>query len=99
VLGSPALAPNDVIAVAGVGLASAVADTPDIDVSKVATLHEEDTTPLRVASPGTPATVAAPVRSLMQTDCLGIRLRFDADWIVRDPRAVAWTTATGWRIT
>jgi Phage capsid family len=94
VLGSPALAPNDVIAVTGVGLASAVADVPDIDASKVATLHEEDTTAADIVSGA--GVVAFPVRSLMQTDAVGIRLRFDVDWCLRDPRAVAWTTATAW---
>lgn len=93
VLASPALAAGDVIAVNPVGLASAVADMPAINSSKVATLHEEDTTPLPIVSGGT---VAAPTRSLMQTDSTGIRFRFDADWVLRDQRAVAWTTATAW---
>jgi hypothetical protein len=94
VLPSPAVAPNDVIAVSPVGVASAVSDMPEIDSSTVATLHMEDTTPLPIVSGG--GTVAAPTRSLMQTDSTGIRLRFDCDWVLRDQRAVAWTTATAW---
>lgn len=93
VLGSPALAANDVIAVAGVGIVSAVADVPAIDASKVATLHMEDATPLDIVSGGV---VASPARSLWQTDCVGVRLQFDADWALRDPRACAWTTTTAW---
>jgi hypothetical protein len=96
VLASPEVAPADVIAVAGVGLASALDDVPEIDVSKTTTLHMEDSAPLPIGTPGSPNTVAAPTGSLMQTDAVGIRLRFDADWTLRDARAVAWTTATGW---
>lgn len=43
---------------------SVTGDTPRFDVSNQATLHMEDTTPLAIASVGSPNTVAAPVRSL-----------------------------------
>jgi hypothetical protein len=43
---------------------------PRFDVSDQATLHLEDTTPLAIGTAGAPATVAAPVRSLFQTDSM-----------------------------
>jgi hypothetical protein len=96
VFASPALAPNDLIAIATNGLASAVDAMPEIETSKIATVHMEDTTPLPISSPGTPPTVAAPTRSLWQTDCVGIKIRFNADWALRDPRALAWLATTAW---
>ena len=44
-------------------------------MSTEATLHEEDTTPLPIATPGAPATIAAPVRYALQTDAVAIRHR------------------------
>jgi hypothetical protein len=96
VFASPALAANDLIAIAVNGLASAVDAMPEIEASKLATLHLEDSVPLPIGSPGSPNTIAAPARSLWQTDSLGIKIRFNADWVLRDQRALAWTSVTGW---
>jgi hypothetical protein len=96
VFASPALAPNDLIAVACDGLASAVDALPEVESSKVSTLHLEDTTPLPIGSPGTPPTVAAPTRSLWQTDTVGLKIRFNVDWNLRDSRAIAWLTTGAW---
>jgi len=93
VFASPALAPNDVLAVACRGLASAVDAMPEVEASKVSTLHLEDTTPLPIVSSGV---IASPTRSLWQTDTVGIKIRFNADWNLRDSRAIAWTTVTAW---
>jgi hypothetical protein len=95
--GSPALAPNDLIAIAVKGLASAVNAVPEIEASKMATLHMEDETPLPIIGgmPGSPVP-AAPTRSLWQTSAVGIKTRFHVDWVLRDPRALAWTTVSGW---
>ena len=37
-------------------------------------LHMEDTAPLAICTAGSPNTVAAPARSLWQTDCIAVRL-------------------------
>ena len=95
VLASPALAAGDVIAISPVGLASVVADMPRIETSRAGTLHMEDATPLPIVS-GSPGTVASPARELWQTDAVSLRVIFNGDWCVRDPRAVAWTTASAW---
>jgi hypothetical protein len=97
IFGSPALAPNDLMAIAVKGLASAVDAVPEIEASKVATLHMEDTAPLPIigGTPGSPVP-AAPTRSLWQTNAVGIKIRFHVDWVLRDTRALAWTTISGW---
>lgn len=63
---------------------------PEIVVSKETLLHMEDTTPLPIASSGSPNTVAAPVRSMFQSDTLAIRLVILTNWQLRVSGAAAW---------
>ena len=93
VLGSSAVAPDDVIAIATQGIASATDAVPEILSSRMATVHM-DTAPLPIADDA--GTVAAPTRSLWQSDTVGIKLCFGASWALRDPRGLAWLTTTGW---
>lgn len=53
---------------------------PSIDVSNSASLHFEDTTPLDIGTAATPNTVAAPVKSLFQTDSIALRFTQGLDW-------------------
>ena len=72
--------------------------TPNFEASEQATLHEEDTLPLPLATPGAPATVAAPARSLFQTNSWALRLLLDADWQkMRTPGPVQELTAVAWK--
>jgi hypothetical protein len=64
-----------VIAVSPIGLASVVADMPQIETSKASTLHMEDTAPLPISQSGV---VAAPTRSLWQTDCVATKISYGA---------------------
>jgi hypothetical protein len=93
VLGSPAVAPGDVIAIATQGIASATDAVPEISSSRMATVNM-DTAPLQILDAS--GTVAAPTRGLWQTDTIGIKLRFGASWALRDPRALAWLSTTKW---
>jgi capsid protein len=96
VLASGALAAKTVICVATNAIASAL-EPVQIDEGKSVLLHEEDTTPLPISVPGTPAaTVASPTRSLWQTDSVALRLRLPLSWLVRDVRAVSFVTNTKW---
>jgi hypothetical protein len=93
IVGTPAVAGNDVLAVAVNGLASAVDAAPEIEASKFAGVHMNDT-PLPIVGDG--RTLATPTSSLWQSDTVGLKLSFDASWALRDARALAWLTATGW---
>lgn len=75
---------------------TATGDTPRFDVSDQAVLHMEDTTPLQIATSGTPPTVAAPARSLWQTDTIGIRMIMDLNWAMRRTGSVVWTDTMTW---
>lgn len=75
---------------------SATGDTPQFDVSDQAVLHMEDTTPLPIGSSGAPNSVAAPTRSLWQTDSIGIRMLLDINWSMRRAGLVAWVAGVTW---
>lgn len=75
---------------------SATGDEPRFDVSDQATLHMEDTTPLAIGTAGTPNVVAAPVRSLWQTDTLALRAIYDMNWAMRRTGTVAYTQSVTW---
>ena len=74
--------------------ATALGDGPMFDVSTQATIHMEDTTPLEIVAADT--TVADPVRSLWQTDSIGIRMVMDIGWIMRRSGVVQWVDGTSW---
>ncbi len=71
-------------------------DPPTFAGSTEATLHEEDTTPLPIASPGAPATVAAPARSLFQTNSAALRGVWEVDWNTIAAGAVQTLTGVAW---
>lgn len=71
-------------------------EAPRFMLSDQATLHEEDTTPLPIGTAGAPPTVAAPTRSLFQTDSLALRLILPLNWTMRRPNMVAWVSGVTW---
>jgi HK97 family phage prohead protease len=73
---------------------TATGDSPNFSVSDQATLHMENTTPADIV--GTPSVVAAPVRSLWQTDTMGIRMIMDINWALRRTGMVQWITGMTW---
>lgn len=89
------LATNLLVCLDAGAFASAI-DAPDIATSREGIIHMEDAVPLPIASVGTPNTVAAPVRSLWQTDSIGLRLVMPCAWSLRVPGALSWVTVTGW---
>jgi len=77
--------------------ASVTGDDPRFEISDQAVLHMEDTTPLAIGTPGTPPTVAAPARSLWQTDTIGIRLVMPMNWTMRRTGMVQHIDAVSWQ--
>jgi hypothetical protein len=69
---------------------------PEFVMSSEATLHEENTTPLPIGTAGTPAVVAAPVRSLYQTNSQALRMLQDLSWLMLRDGAVQQITAVDW---
>lgn len=76
--------------------ATATGDTPQFSVSDQAVLHMEDTSPAALSTVATPNTVAAPIRSLWQTDTMAIRMILDINWIKRRSGIFQWTDTMAW---
>lgn len=93
---SAAVPAKQVILVDAADFFSATGDVPRFDVSDQATLHMEDTAPLAIGTAGTPPVVAAPTRSLWQTDTIGIRMILDVNWAMRRAGTVAWVDGVTW---
>lgn len=85
---------NRLIAVRASDFAGA-GGNPEFDVSEQATIHMEDTTPLEIVS-GTGPTTADPVRSLWQTNSMGVRMLLDVSWTMRRTGVVQWIDGTTW---
>jgi HK97 family phage prohead protease len=85
-----------VILVDAADFVSVTGDDPRFDVSDTATLHMEDTTPLPLVAVGSPGAIPAPVRSLWQTDTLGIRMILPMNWAMRRTGVIAWTSSVTW---
>lgn len=85
-----------VTAVDAEDFATATGDTPRFAVSTDATLHEEDTTPLPLSATGSPNTVAAPMRSLFQTDAVAIRMSLYVSWAMRRQAMVQTMSPVIW---
>lgn len=96
IIASTTVAAGRVIAVDADWFASATGDAPRFAVSNEATLHMEDTTPLAIGTAGSPNTVAAPTRSLFQTDSIGIRLSLYVTWMMVRTSMVQTIAAVTW---
>jgi HK97 family phage major capsid protein len=96
IISSTTVPAGRVIAVDADWFATATGDAPRFAVSNEATLHEEDTTPLALGVAGSPNTVAAPMRSLFQTDSIAIRLSLFVTWAMVRTGMVQTIAAVGW---
>jgi HK97 family phage major capsid protein len=85
-----------VILVDAADFVTVTGDAPRFSVSDQATLHMEDTTPLAIGTAGAPNTVAAPVRSLYQTDTLALRMILPMNWAFRRTGMAVERTAVTW---
>ena len=98
IYGSAAVAEGTIIAIALRGVASSINEIPEIAISKEATLLM-DTAPSgpTLSTTGTPNSITAPIRSLLQTDSVGCRFIFGASWLRRSDAAVAFISGiTAW---
>jgi hypothetical protein len=96
VITSNTIAADTMLLVDAADFVSVTGDTPRFDVSDTATIHLDDTTPLQISTTGSPNTVAAPVRSLWQTDTIGVRMLLDLNWGMRRTGVIAWTQTMTW---
>jgi hypothetical protein len=96
VLASRSVPAGTVIALDPLAIAVAFGVEPEFQSSQEAVIHTESSSPAAISSAGSPNTVAAPVRSLWQTDCTALRCLLPAAWVLRSPGAVAWLEDATW---
>ena len=85
-----------VIAIDAADFVAVGGDAPRFEISDQATLHMEDTAPEDIGTAGTPAVVAAPVKSMWQTDSLALRLILPINWTIRRPGVVSFVSGVTW---
>ncbi len=85
-----------VVAIDAADFVAVGGDAPRFEISDQATLHFDDTAPADIGTAGTPNVVAAPVKSMWQTDSLALRLILPINWTVRRAGVVAWTAGVTW---
>jgi hypothetical protein len=91
ILASPVVPPRRVIALDADDFASGGGDDFDFEVSTEAAWYTADP-----AKPIVAATAAVPVRSLRQTDSVGLRFILHATWGTRRPgRVASWMRLSG----
>jgi hypothetical protein len=89
--------PADIVYLVDASEVSFAGGAPRFLGTEVATIHEEDTTPLPIVdNAGTPVT-AHPVRSLYQTNSAALRALWEVDWtVLRPDGAVQTITGVAW---
>ncbi|MDW9921907.1 hypothetical protein GOB36_15345 [Sinorhizobium meliloti] len=93
VLASDVLPPGTIIGIdAADFVSSADRDSFSIAASTEAVLHESDS-PDPIVDAGT---TANPVRSLWQTDVVGVKLREMLGWLMRRPGRISWMGGVQW---
>jgi hypothetical protein len=95
ILASKALSDKTVMAIALPALACVVNPQPLITSSRQGTV-QTDNVPAAGGLVDSGGTVAAPVRSLWQSDSIGIRFVADVAWCLRADGAVSWLTNHNW---
>ncbi|MGY3122751.1 hypothetical protein ACVWXQ_006688 [Bradyrhizobium sp. S3.14.4] len=101
IIAAPSVPSKRLIMIDAANFASGEGDTPEIMSSSEALLHMEDTTPLPIgavgAVPGTdPNVVAAPARSLFQTNAIAVRMITDCGWCMTRAGRVAYIDNVTW---
>lgn len=86
VFGSSAI-PDDTMAALDAAALVFGAGTPSFKLGREATLHE-DTDPAPISTPGTPPTIAAPTRSLWQTNTVSLKCTLPISWTSPKPAAI-----------
>jgi hypothetical protein len=90
VFGSAQIPSAELFAVCPGAFVSAFGPNPEIAASGSVTLHFEDTAPVDIGVAGAPATVAAPSKSMFQTDSIAFRMILTAGWGLRIPNTAQW---------
>jgi hypothetical protein len=96
ILASAALAAGTIVAIEASAFVVGMDPVPNFSISDSGTLHFEDTSPAQIGVAGSPNVVAAPARSLWQTDGMAQRTIVRINWGLRALGSVAKVTSVTW---
>jgi len=94
IIESTVLPAGTVVALEVASFVSGFSAVPTFRVSNVAAYHAEDTSPTQITG-GTPSP-AVPVRSLFQTDSIGLYMDLFGSWGLRAPGHAQWIQSATW---
>jgi hypothetical protein len=94
IIASTALAPGTVAVLEIASFVSGFGSTAEFSTSKVGTVHMEDATPADIVNAG--GTAAVPVKSLYQTDAIGLKTTLWATWGLRAAGHCQFLTGATW---
>ncbi|MCS3496193.1 hypothetical protein M2189_004847 [Bradyrhizobium japonicum] len=100
IVAAPSVPSKRLIMIDAASFASGEGDAPDFMTTTEALLHE-DTAPLPIGTPGgvpgtDPNIVAAPARSLFQTNAIAVRMLTDCGWTMTRAGRVAFIDSVTW---
>jgi hypothetical protein len=96
ILASAALAAGTIVGIEAKSFVSGFSATPTFDTTDQTVVHLEDTSPAQIGTVGSPNVVAAPLRSLWQTNCTAVKMILHCAWGMRATGHVQMVTSTSW---
>jgi hypothetical protein len=96
ILSTNALPAGTVAAFVPDAIAAAFEGAPEIATSQQVALHFEDVAPLPIGSPGSPSTVASPVRSAFQQDIIAIKCSARLAFVLAAPGGAQVINSVTW---
>jgi hypothetical protein len=96
ILASAALAAGTIVAIEAKSFVSGFSATPTFDTNDQTVLHLEDISPAQIGTVGTPNVVAAPLRSLWQSNCTAVKMILRCAWGMRATGHVQFVSSTTW---
>jgi hypothetical protein len=94
IIASTALAPGTVAVLEVASFVSGFGSTAEFNTTKIGAVHMEDITPVDIVSVG--GAVATPVKSLYQTDAIGLKTTLWASWGMRTSGHCQYITGATW---
>jgi len=95
VISSTSITAGTVIAVDAADFVTGTGDAPMFETSDQATIHMEDT-PTALSAVASPNTVAAPIRSMFQTNSVALKMTMDVTWAMRRSGMVQYISSVTW---
>jgi Phage capsid family len=90
IFASRALSAGTVVALERTSFVCSTGAEPEIETMSGASIHMES------SAPASDLLTGSPVKSLFQTDLIGLKLRLPASWCLRNPQQIAIVSGTNW---